>query len=186
MVSKEKFQATQRELQLTREKVGRLEATRVEQQETIGTLQARLAELRNMDGGDMDKLVFPVRLELANLSGGYDDDGEAGDDGMHLFIQPIDADQHVVKCAGTLKVQLYDLANADGEQLIFEDSYDLATTRSLWYGRLWTHHFTVRCPWPAGRLPGHQEITARVVFTDLLTGRSLGAQEVYKVTLPVK
>jgi hypothetical protein len=103
-----------------------------------------------------------------------------------LFIQPIDADQHVVKCAGSLKVQLYDLANADGEQLIFEDSYDLATTRSLWYGRLWTHHFTIRCPWPADRPPEHQEITARVVFTDLLTGKSLVAQEVYKVTLPVK
>lgn len=186
VVPGEKFQATQRDLQLTQEKVSQLEAKTAEQQETIRNLQARIAELRKMDTGAIDQLIVPVRIELANLSGGYDDDGKAGDDGIELFVQPIDRDQHVVKAAGALQVQLYDLANPDDGQLIFERSFDLPTTRSLWYGRMWTHHFTVRCPWPEGRPPAHNEITARVVFTDLLTGNSLKVQGVYKITLPAE
>jgi len=185
-VTGEKFQATQRELQLTQEKVAGLEDDLVDRQENIRTLQSRIAELRKMDADDVDKLVVPVRIELEKLSGGYDRDGKAGDDGIRLFIRPIDRDQHVIKAAGSLKVQLYDLANPDGKQLLFERAFDVDQTRGLWYGRGWTHHFTVRCPWVDGKPPANDEITARVVFTDLLTGKSLKDQGVYKIKLPVK
>ncbi|UCD29079.1 MAG: hypothetical protein JSV03_00925, partial [Planctomycetota bacterium] len=140
----EKFQATQRELQLTQEKARGLETKIADQEETIGTLQARIAELREMDVSDLDKLIVPVRIELEGLSGGYDDDGKAGDDGIVLYVQPIDCDQHVIKAAGSLKVTLYDLANPPDENQIAEYSFNVPTTRSFWYGRMWTHHFTVR------------------------------------------
>lgn len=183
-VPAEKFQATQRQLQLTEEKVQGLEARTAEHEETIRTLRAQLAELRGQDVDALEMLVVPERIEFAKLSGGYDDDGQVGDDGIVLFVQPIDKDGHVVKAAGTLKVTLLDLCNPAASKVVAERSFDAAKTRSLWYGRMWTHHFTVRCPWPEGKPPECNEITAHVVFTDLLTGRSLKAQEVFTIKLP--
>jgi len=185
-VPAEKFQATQRQLQLTQEKVNGLEVTVADQQQTISKLQSRIMEMRQLDEGDLEQLITPVRIEIEKLSGGYNEDGKPGDEGIELFVRPIDRDQHVIKAAGTLQVTLYDLANPPESQVIGECLFDAAQTRSLWYGRMWTHHFTVRCPWINSRYPVHDEITARVVFTDLLTGKSLTAQEVFHIDLPAK
>ena len=44
-----------------------------------------------------------------------------------------------------------------------------------------TNHFTVHCPFP--HPPAHDRITADVIFNDLLTGRTLHAQQVYPIKL---
>jgi uncharacterized coiled-coil protein SlyX len=180
---------TQREADMQRtmleqeEQIAALEQRIADQEKTIADLQAQVMELRGQDADALDRLVHPVRIELEKLSGGYDDDGEGGDDGVILYIRPIDADGHVIKAAGSLKVVLYDLANPPERNTLGDYYFDQPTMRELWYGRMWTHHFTVRCPWPPDHYPDHDEITADVVFTDLLTGRRLRAQQMFKVNL---
>jgi hypothetical protein len=184
-VSGEKFQATQRKLQLATEQLTRLENELAEQQQSMRTLQSQLARLRGLTQEEaLEQLVSPVRLELEGLSGAYDTDGHAGDDGLLLFVRPIDRDGHVIKAAGTLRVNILDPLNPANRNVVAEYHFDVARTRALWYGRLWTQHFTVRCPWPTGQIPMHDELTAHVLFTDLLTGRTLTTQQAYKITLP--
>jgi hypothetical protein len=92
----------------------------------------------------------------------------------------------VVKVAGNLKVRLIDPQNPPGKTVFAEYNFDLEHTRPLWYGRLMTSHFTVKCPWPAGHLPAHEEIVAHVTFTDLLSGKALTATGTYKIKFPLK
>ncbi len=185
-VPAEKFRDVQAKLLLAEEQVKRLESQLADQQETIRNLQAQIVKLRQIKSDSIDDLIVPVKIELERLSGGYDNDGKVGDDGIVLYVQPVDADGHIVKAAGTLDIELFDLQAPSGQQRIAPYQFDAKTTRSKWYGRMWTNHFTVYCPWPPGKPPAHDLVTANVVFTDLLTGRSLKAQAAYKIKFPLQ
>jgi len=184
-VSGEKFQATQRKLQLAQEHVKRLENELTEQQQSIQNLQSQLAQIQGLSRKErLEQLVTPVRIELEGLSGTYDTDGRAGDDGLLLFVRPIDSDGHVIKAAGTLRVNILDPLNPPNRNVVAEYYFDVPKTRELWYGRLWTNHFTIRCPWPTGQIPMHDELTTHVTFVDLLTGKTLTTQQSFKIIRP--
>ncbi len=185
-VPAEKFQKVQRELQICQEKIPRLEEQIAAQQKTIENQQNQMAELRGMGPHAWSALVYPEKIELARWSGAYDEDDRTGDDGLLLYIQPIDRDGHVIKAAGELKITLLDLADPAAPMVIASYEFDVPTTRSLWYGRLMTQHFTVRCPWPPAGEPRNDQITAKVAFTDLLTGVTLTTQRVFSIKLSPK
>jgi hypothetical protein len=184
-VPAEKFQQTQRELQLSQERVRSLEQQIAEEQQANHHLQGQVARMRGLGTKElMDELVTPVRIELVTPSGGYRAEGQAGDAGLELFIRPFDRDGDVTKSAGTLKVTILDPLSPANRNVVAEYNFDVPTTRKMWYGRLMTQHFTIRCPWPTGQVPIHDELIAHVVFTDLLTGRVLTTEHSYKITLP--
>ena len=176
-----RYNEVQQELLEVRESNRRLETQLADRDAAIRNLQEQIAVLRET-GAPLDDLVVPVSIELDRLSGGYDKDGRPGDDGIVLYIRPMDKDGSVLKVAGTVHVKLYDLQNPPDRNLLAECRFDAQETRSLWFGRLMTNHFTIRCPFP--HPPVHDRITAEVTFTDLLTGRPLHAQGVYTVKLP--
>ncbi len=180
-VPAEKFQKVQRELQVCQEKIPRLEERIAAQQQTIENQQNQIAELRGIGSHTWAGLVYPEKIELARWSGAYDEDDRTGDDGLVLYIQPIDRDGHVIKAAGELKITLLDLAEPTKPVVIASYEFDVPTTRGLWYGRLMTNHFTVRCPWPPAGEPRNDQITAKVAFTDLLTGVTLTTQRVFTI-----
>jgi hypothetical protein len=178
------FNEVQLKLQQTQEQLKKLEVELAAQQQANKNLQQQIAEVRNIKGDPTEELIVPVKIQLERMSGGYDTDGKTGDDGIVLYIQPIDRDGHVVKASGTLKITLYDLAAPINQNVIAEYNFDAKTTRSLWYGRLWTSHYTVKCPWPEGKPPAHNKITANVIFTDQLTGKPMEAQQVFEIKMP--
>lgn len=180
----EKYQAVQRELLTTQDQVKRLESQITDQEQTISRLQGQVAQMRGIDPKNLDQLVVPAKIALERQSGGYDEDGKTGDDGVVLYVQVFDRDNDVIKAAGSINVTLLDLANPPDRYVIGEYRFDADKTRSLWYGRMWTHHYTVRCPWFQGRPPAHSEITARVEFVDLLTGRKLATQGTFTIQFP--
>src|SRR5690606_41710476 len=79
----------------------------------------------------LDELVIPVKIELERMSGGYDEDGKAGDDGIVLYIQPMDKDGSVLKVAGTIKVTLYDLQNPPEQHRSEEHTSELQSRENL-------------------------------------------------------
>lgn len=179
-VPTEKFLEVQRESQAAKEQAAQLEQQLAAEQKTVGNLQEQLARVRGMDPSVMNQLVVPARIQLVRQSGGYDRDGKPGDDGIVLYVQPTDKDGHVLKVAGSFKVTLLDLSKPTEPVVIASYEFDVPTTRSLWYGRFMTNHFTIRCPWPPSGPPDTNEVTARIEFTDLLTGRVFTAQERYE------
>jgi hypothetical protein len=183
-VRTEQFLEVQREAQAAKEQVARLEGQLSDEQKTVRNLQEQMANLRGMSPDMMDQLVVPVKIELEKQSGGYDRDNKPGDDGIVLYVRPVDKDGNVIKVAGSIAVTLLDLTKPSTPVVIASYEFDAPTTRSLWYGRLMTNHFTVRCPWPPSGFPTTSEITARVEFTDLLTGRVLTAQERFDIKPP--
>src|SRR5687767_12524021 len=114
------FNEVQLKLQQAQEQVKKLEAELAAEQQASKNLQRQVAEVRNIKGDPSEELIVPVKIQLERMSGGFDTDGKVGDDGIVLYIQPIDRQGHVVKAAGTLKVMLYDLAAPSDQNVIAE------------------------------------------------------------------
>lgn len=150
--------------------------------DAIEQLRTALLQARGLDPQRWERAFRPVELEIASLSGGADYDGRPGDDGVNVYLRPIDRDGDVVKVAGEIRVQLYDLAAVPGRQLVGEYRVPAAECGKYWYGKLLTQHFTIKCPWPAAP-PAHDEITIRASFIDDLTGNIVTAQGTCRVEL---
>lgn len=153
------------------------------QQSTIKDLNRQLQEARGLTDDDLTKIFYPEKIVIDDLSGGDDYDGKPGDDGVTVYLQPIDRDGDAVKVAGDIRIELYDLQNPSGQNMIGDYVFPLDQVSRLWYGKLSTYHYTLRCPWKSGP-PAHNEVTVRATFVDYLTKRVISTQEVCKIDLP--
>ncbi len=148
----------------------------VAQQATIDGLNRQLAVARSISEDDLRKLYYPEKLVIDKLSGGADYDGQPGDDGVTVYLKPVDRDGDVIKVAGDIRIQLYDLAAPPGQKLIGEYALAVDQVGPLWHGKLWTGHYTIKCPFPPGQTPRNPEITIRATFVDYFTKRVVSAQ----------
>ena len=171
----------ERELQLAREAIEAQKDQLAAQRATIDALQRQVDTIRHIRPDDLAMIFYPEKLEIEGLSGGFDADGRPGDDGITVYLRPIDGEGDVLKVAGEIHIQLYDLAPPG--KLIGEYTVPVDEARKLWYGKLMTYHYTVKCPWQHGP-PEHPEITIRATFIDYLTQRVISAQKTCTIALP--
>ncbi len=152
-----------------------------EKDATLAQQAAEIQRLRGMDDrARYDRLVRVDRIDLDRLSGTYDDNRDGVPDGIVLYVRLFDADNDVLKAAGSVRVSLYDLSLPDGQQSLARLDYSAEELKPLWFGRFMTSHYTLRLPFgPNCRKPSGQSVTAVVVFTDLLSGRSFEAQKAF-------
>jgi hypothetical protein len=173
----------ERRLQLARETIARQTDELAARQATIETLTREHDQQRAIKPEDLRKIFYPEKLEIESLSGGYDSDGRPGDDGVVVYLKPIDSAGDVLKVAGEIRIQLYDLAAPPAGNFLGEYVFPVEKTREMWYGKLMTYHYAVKCPWLHGP-PQNPELTIRATFIDYLTQRVMSAQSVGKVRLP--
>lgn len=151
------------------------------QRSAITKLNRQLQQARGLTDDDLKRIFYPEKIVIDDLSGGDDYDGKPGDDGVTVYLQPIDRDGDAVKVAGDIRIELYDLQNPSGQKLIGEYVFPLDEVSRLWYGKLSTYHYTLRCPWKSGP-PRHEDITIRATFVDFLTQRVMTTQVVRTIT----
>ncbi len=172
----------QRENRALREALRKRDDQIAAQAATIEQLNRQLTVARGLSADDLKKVFYPERIEIDRLSGGADYDGRPGDDGVTVHLRPIDRDGDVIKVAGDIYIQLFDLAAPPDRNLIGEYRIPADQVGKLWHGKLLTGHYTIKCPWP-GPPPENPEITIRAVFVDYLTRRVVSAQAVCQVRL---
>ncbi|MDO8629498.1 MAG: hypothetical protein Q7R41_03305, partial [Phycisphaerales bacterium] len=139
-------------------------------------------QIDNLESFGADRLVDAfalIKLEIASLSGGADYDDRPGDDGVTVYLRPLDADGDAVKAPGRITIQLLDNSVLGSPRVVgiylFDDIQEL---RKMWYGLLGTQHYTVRCPFPPGvTLPASRKLLVSAAFVDYLTGQTLTADK---------
>lgn len=154
-----------------------------EHQAAIDELNRQLQAARGFTDDDLKKIFYPEKIVIDPLSGGEDYDGKPGDDGVTVYLRPIDRVGDVVKVAGDIRIELYDLAAPAEGKLLGEYNIGVDKASEFWYGKLMTNHYTIRCPWQK-IVPANPEITVRATFRDFLTKRVITAQTVVTVKVP--
>ena len=156
---------------------------RAEVERLQGELAARdrrIEDLTAMGDKRLEKLYVVQRVRLGSATGGVDLDDKPGDDAVKVFLEPVDQHGSVLKAAGSVTVQLYDLAATADENLLAEHTYDVDETARHWSSGFVSYHYSFTCPLPAGRKVG-PEVTVRVEFLDYLTGKTHTVQQLCKV-----
>jgi hypothetical protein len=87
---------------------------------------------------------------------------------LKIYVAPIDEQGDKLKAAGSFHIDLFDLSLKSDNRIGAWD-FDLAKTRSLWFGRGLLYTYVLDCPWQTA--PVNLKLTARITFTDALTHR---------------
>ncbi len=147
----------------------------------IAVLRRRIDQQPLLQNIELDDLFVVDRIELVSRTGGADFDGQPGDDGVVVYVRPLDRAGDVLKAAGQITVQLIDLTDPGRPRslatYVYNDPDQLA---ELWYGGFLTDHYTLRCEFPPQVEPS-RDVTVRVTFLEFLTGREFTASQ--QVTL---
>lgn len=181
-VCRDRLLQTRQALVVAEQDISQVKGQLARAERTNARQKRQIEDLQALPGGKLklETLVTTSRIELDRLTGGYDQDHDGQDDGIVVYIRPIDTDGHVIKAIGSLSIKLFDLNGAE-PKLVGQVKIPASEARKLWFGRAWTHHFTVRCPFDPD--PARSPITVQAVFVELLTGKEFKAQKLLRVKL---
>jgi hypothetical protein len=172
--------AKQRTIRRLERENAALEAQVLRLQQRAAELDRQVRSLQGLGSDRLGKLFTVERIELGRYTAGTDLDNRGGHDGVRVYLSPRDRDGHVVKAAGTVAVQLFDLGKPEN-RLIGRCDVSADVLGKHWCSGLGGNHYRFDVPWKSR--PGHPEVTVRIAFTDLLTGKTFTAQKVCTVAL---
>ena len=145
--------------------------------------QRRIDSLLGLGQKRLDRLYQIQAIRLGQYTRGTDLDKKPGHDAVKVQLEPIDQRGDVIKAAGDVKVQLYDLAKPGQAGLLGEYQWNAEQLGKTWVSGFIIYHFALTCPWKT-HPPKHDIVTVRVEFVEYLTGRKFTAQKAVKIVLP--
>ncbi len=173
-----------KELDLAEGRIDELTRTVEQQTARLDTQARQIENLQQLGPKRMDKLFTVESLEIGRHSGGIDTDDKPGHDAIVVYLKPKDADGTTLKAAGSVKIQLFDLAAEDDRRLVGQWTFDVDQARSHYASGIMADHYSFELPLEIR--PAHAEMTLRAAFTDYLTGKTVDAQDTFTLTLPPK
>lgn len=166
-------------------RISRLEKKNRELGAAIASHKKQISSLANLGRGKrLEKLFHVTKICLTRYTGGIDTDDKFGHDAIKVYLRPLDRDGSTVKAAGSVKIQIFDLALPAERNLIGSYEWSVDEISKCFSGGFVTYHFSFVCPWKKGTLPEHKQLTVRVEFLDYLTGKTFTAQKTCKIKLP--
>jgi outer membrane murein-binding lipoprotein Lpp len=105
----------------------------------------------------------------------YDKNDDGTPETLVVYLQTLDSQQDQVKTAGRCVIQLWNLGKPESEAKLAEWSLTPADLQGTWGGNIFAQYYRLSLPLET-LPPAGQELTVRVVFTDLLTGKVLTDQ----------
>jgi len=155
-----------------------LEVQRLERENAKLTDQVKTLAAMDRDER-LDVLAGPESVRIGRHSGLYDKSGapDGTPDTLVVYLEPIDADQDVIKAPGRVRVELWNLA-ADADRQARLKRWDIPPEelRSLWGRGLLGAYYRLQLPLDGILTSNEKELTVRIRFTDYLTGRVLTDQ----------
>ena len=170
-----KVEALQRE---KAELAGKVEQCQVENERL--RQQVKTLDALPKDGRENFYKLTSVRI--ARFTGFYDTDKDGRREKFLVYIQPIDTNGDIVKVAGSVQVQLWNLNNPGGQALVGEWQIQPEQLRKLWVAALVSDY---RLPFDVSLTPEllAQPLTVKIAFTDYLTGEIFRDQTVIEPRL---
>lgn len=139
------------------------------------------AQIQALSAVPQDQKTNPYELttiRIARISNFFDKDSDGTQEKLVVYVQPVDAEGDIIKAAGTISVQLWNLSNPNGSALLGQWQVQPAELRKLWFNAFTTTAYRLTFDRPAELKVFSEPLTIKVAFTDYLTGQVLRAQQV--------
>lgn len=120
------------------------------------------------------------QIKITGYTNLYDKDKDGKKEKLIVYIQPIDEQGDIMKAAGTVDVQLWDLNTKDSEALLGQWHTSPGELKKLWFATFITINYRLTFD-VADKVDKFEEpLTVKVTFTDYLSGKVLKEQKVIK------
>ena len=164
------------------EQVKRLKTEQAGSQQVIQGLRDTKGTLPTLPTTRLARLFTTQAIQFGRLTGGADiDPAKPGDEGLSVYVFPVDQMGQKLKAAGTFDIEAFDLADS-AQPLIGKWHLNLDQAKAGWYSTLIEYTYGFTLPWQT--IPKHRDITVNVMFFDELTQTTFTAQKVVQITLP--
>jgi hypothetical protein len=124
-----------------------------------------------------ENLYCLQKIKIGGYTNLYDKDKDGKKERLIVYIQPIDENGDIIKAAGSVDVQLWDLSKEQDQALLCEGHVKPEELKKLWFAAFMTHYrleFDV-----TGKINEFKDpLTVKVTFTDYLTGKAFEEQKV--------
>ena len=162
---------TLRETQLEGE-IKQLKAENEELKKQIEVLSGVNPEERGKNIYDLQK------VNISRYTDFYDKDKDGKKEKLIVYVQPIDEEGDIVKVAGTVDIQLWDLNKADGEAQLAQWRVEPAELKKLWFAALMSTYYRLTFDIADIVQDFKEPLTVKLTFTDYLTGKVFKDQKV--------
>lgn len=172
--------ALRKEVQALQGRISQLEAQHRADQAQLLAIRADRT-VQTLPAEKMQRLFTASGIKFKNLVLGQDlDPKRPGDEGFKIAIAPIDQFGDEFKTAGSLKVELFDLAAA--ETRLGTWTLDTADAQKRWLSTPVIDGYVITFPWQSA--PTRSKLLVKVAFTEELTGAVFEAQKELTITPP--
>lgn len=148
------------------------------------TLQQKLVQPTSYDKTfDLSERHFQVAGLKINplLTGGFDRDGQPGDDQVTLVVTPIDSREQPVQVPGLVECELFDRSRPADQQRLGLWTFDAAKTHAAWQKVLGSFGYRFELPWQT--TPTSETVELSVRFHSQ-HGDRFEASAPIRITLP--
>ena len=125
----------------------------------------------------MDRLK---RIAIRDRSGFYDKNKDGTSESLVIYLETIDSAEDRIKAPGQVQVELWDLNRPEIQARIGQWTVKPEELKTLWASTIMTNYY--RLVFPVGdQLTGSEkELTVKILFIDILTGKTLRDQYVFE------
>ena len=168
------------------ERIAQLQKERLELQGQIERLEQQTKRLQ----GQVETLAgLPAAVEksylyhlkqvkLSKYTGLYDRSGDKVVDTLVVYLKPIDQDGDIVKAAGLVDVQLWNLEGSPQGAMIGQWRVEPPELRESWYASLLTINYRLEFELPPTARALGSPLTVKVQFTEMLSGKVFAQQRI--------
>ena len=140
-------------------------------------------QLEVLSGLPQEKLQNLYRLQKVKIGGYtnlYDKNKDGKKEKLIVYIQPIDEEGDIIKAAGAVDVQLWDLNKDSGHALLGQWHVKPDELKKLWFATWLTINYRLTFD-VADKIDRFDDpLTVKVTFTDYLSGKVFKEQKLIK------
>ena len=151
-------------------------------QAEIEQLRAQVRSLSALPEDESNNPYEVMKIRISRLSNFFDKDSDGRQEKLVVYVQPVDVEGDVIKAAGTVAVQLWNLNSPTDQALLGQWKVEPAELRKLWFDSI-TTSYRLTFDRPEELDVFSEPLTVRVAFTDYLTGETFRTQQVIEPKL---
>lgn len=146
-------------------------------------LKAQVRALSGLPEEKRENFYSLRSVKITGLTNFYDKDGDGVREAMVVYIKPVDQTGDIIKAAGTVHVQLWNLNEPSGQALLGDWQIQPAELQKLWFDTLVAASYRMVFDAALTAEVRAQPLTVKVTFTDYLTGEVFIDQQVIKPSI---
>lgn len=128
----------------------------------------------------LSQLDTLAAIKLGKRTGLYDKNSDRKKDSLLVYLETMDRQQDCIKAIGTAQIELWNLSNPAAQAKLSDWVLEPAELQKHWAGNVFSAYYRLPLDLDGAVTGAEKELTVKVTFTDLLSGKVLTAQQVIK------